>query len=414
MRKNSDNFNSRVKDFFEDKKLTKYSVFIICTFTILFIIMSLIRNIGTVLPAAGSAVGWFLGLFASFFIGIVIAYIINPLVNFINRKTPLENMRAGRGISILLTYVIILAAIFLLLYGFVALILGKLVIGSLPDLFNTLVSTFRSYEQSITNWVSNLPKGTFSDGIQSIVNKVLKWITESFSGESIISSVSGIVGGVVNIVIGIMFSIYILLDKDTLIDFWNGLLDLLFPKRKERLNKTLHEIDDILTSFIKGIAIDASIVAIFSAAVLKIVGIKFGVFLGLFAGICNVIPYFGPFIGMIPAFLVGTITTDVTHGIIAVLAMFVVQQFDANLIYPKVVGNQTGLSALYVLLAVTVGGGVGGLLGMVLAVPVAGVIKLFFDKFVAMRKASVLEQRAADDNKTSTDPAASVADEKQE
>ena len=112
MRKNSDNFNSRVKDFFEDKKLTKYSVFIICTFTILFIIMSLIRNIGTVLPAAGSAVGWFLGLFASFFIGIVIAYIINPLVNFINRKTPLENMRAGRGISILLTYVIILAAIF--------------------------------------------------------------------------------------------------------------------------------------------------------------------------------------------------------------------------------------------------------------------------------------------------------------
>ena len=94
--------------------------------------------------------------------------------------------------------------------------------------------------------------------------------------------------------------------------------------------------------------------------------------------------------------------------------MFVVQQFDANLIYPKVVGNQTGLSALYVLLAVTVGGGVGGLLGMVLAVPVAGVIKLFFDKFVAMRKASVLEQHAADDNKTSTDPAASVAGEKQE
>ena len=83
----------------------------------------------------------------------------------------------------------------------------------------------------------------------------------------------------------------------------------------------------------------------------------------------------------------------------SVLVLFVIQQLDANLIYPKVVGSSTGLHPLYVLLAVTVGGGIGGLLGMVLAVPAAGVIKLFFDKWT-VRREKALEQKDKDADST--------------
>jgi predicted PurR-regulated permease PerM len=180
-------------------------------------------------------------------------------------------------------------------------------------------------------------------------------------------------------------------------------LDLFMPTRKETLNGTLHEIDGVVSKCIKGIAIDATIIAILSATGLTLVHIKFAVFLGLFAGVCNVIPYFGPFIGMIPAFLVGTLTTDLLHGAMAVVVMFIIQQFDSNLIYPKVVGKQTGLHPLYVLLAVTIGGGVGGLLGMVLAVPIAGVIKLFFDKYVDKKQAARSKETENSEQTTSAE-----------
>lgn len=382
MGKNRRNLNTRMKDYFEDRKLTKISIFIIITFTLLYAIFVLISNLTSVVPTVGNAVSWFLGLFTTFFIGLILAYIINPLVDFIGRKTKLK-----RGLCVLITYVIIVAAIALILYGMMALVLGKLVIGNIPDLVDTLVDTVRSYVHSIQKWAESLPGNTASDIIQKIVHKITDWVSDLFSGSSVISTATGFAGGIINIVIGIIFSVYLLLDKDYFIEQWNRFLDFFIPQRKETLNGTLNEIHVILTSFIKGIAIDAMIVAILTSIGLTVVGVEFAVFLGLFAGLCNVIQYFGPFIGMIPAFFVALLTMDLTHAIIAVAVMFVIQQFDANLIYPKVVGGSTGLHPLLVLLAVTVGGGIGGLIGMIIGVPVASILKLLATKLLDRKTA---------------------------
>lgn len=397
MNNNIKNTKERVKDFFEDRKLTKYSAFIIITFTILYCIYALINNLGVVIPAAGSAISWFIGLFTSFIIGLVIAYIVDPLVAFIGKKTHLDQKKRGRSICVLIAFILIVAVIFLLLYGFMAMILGKLVIGNIAENFDKIVATFQSYEQSIRHWAENLPGDNLSNSAKKVVDGFMGWLTSNFSGTSIVNTVSGLAGSIINIVLGFFFSVYLLLYKDTMINLWNGFLDLMVPARKETLNKTLHEVDDVTSSFIKGIAIDASIIAVLSSLGLTLVGIKFAVFLGLFAGVCNVIPYFGPFLGMVPAFLVGIITAGPTRAIIAVAILFCIQQLDANFIYPKVVGNSTGLHPLYVLLAVTVGGGVGGLLGMVLAVPVAGVMKLFAYKWADRRKEKRLANAQQDE-----------------
>jgi len=148
------------------------------------------------------------------------------------------------------------------------------------------------------------------------------------------------------------------------------------------VSETLHEINGVFSLFIRGALLDSLIVAILSSIGLSVLGLQFAVFIGCFAGICNIIPYFGPILGMIPAFIVGTFTEGLTQGIIAVGILLLIQQLDANLIYPRIVGASTGLHPLFVLLAVTIAGYYSGILGMIIAVPIACIVQIFILKWV--------------------------------
>jgi len=119
-----------------------------------------------------------------------------------------------------------------------------------------------------------------------------------------------------------------------------------------------------------------------------VTGLEFAVFVGIFAGICNIIPYFGPIIGMVPAFIIGVLTDGIWQGLIAIIVLFVIQQIDGSLIYPRVVGSSTGLHPLFVLLAVSIGGFYFGLVGMILAVPIAGIIQIFVRRWAAAKEES--------------------------
>ena len=174
-------------------------------------------------------------------------------------------------------------------------------------------------------------------------------------------------------------------------------MHLVMPQKGHAvLIETLSEMNAVLSRFIRGALLDALIVAVLSSIGLSIMGLEAAVFIGIFAGISNVIPYFGPVIGMIPAFLMGLCTGGFWHGVLAIAILFAIQQIDANFIYPKVVGSSTGLHPLMVLLAVSVFGYFGGILGMILAVPLAGIIQVFVVKW-----ASGKESRA---KRTETEP----------
>ncbi|MEE3362896.1 MAG: AI-2E family transporter, partial [Anaerovoracaceae bacterium] len=232
----------------------------------------------------------------------------------------------------------------------------------------------------------NMPSDVLSKHASDLVNKLFGWVANSFNTESIVSTLNSITSAVVNIIIGLIISVYLSYDKERFIGLWNALLGrVCSQKRKNEINGTLSEVDTVLSTFLRGVLLDALIIAILSSIGLSIMGLKFAVFIGIFAGICNVIPYFGPILGMIPAFIVGLLTVDVWHGLLAVLILFIIQQIDGNYIYPKVVGTNTGLHPLLVLLAVYIAGKFFGLAGMVLAVPVTAIIKLFVLKWYHRR-----------------------------
>ena len=384
--------NKRMGDFKEyrsDKTLMKYSAFIISTFTVLCVIYAIIKHLGIIVPAIGGAIGAVLGLFTSFFIGLVIAYLVNPLVNLISRRLKLEGKKRGRLIAVLISYIAIIAAIFVMIYMFISMIAGQLVTDNIPGLISGLQDQIQSYEQNIQSWLASHPNNILSGKMSELADTVMNWITHHFSSAGVISTVTGFGVSIANFVIGLIFSIYLLLDKEYFIGLWNRILGLIAPRGKDPVNSTLSEINGVLSQFLRGVFIDAVIVAVLSSIALTVYGLQFSVFIGIFAGVCNVIPYFGPVIGMVPAFIVGLLTDNWVAGIIAVVILFAVQQIDANLIYPRVVGSQTGLKPVFVLLAVTIGGGIGGIAGMVLAVPSAGVLKIFFQKWERRREAKL-------------------------
>ena len=157
-------------------------------------------------------------------------------------------------------------------------------------------------------------------------------------------------------------------------------------KHGARINDVLNDMDMVFSKFLRGQLLDALIVAIITSIILTIIRLDFAVLLGCFAGITNIIPYFGPVFGAIPAVIVALFTGGLSKAVITLIAFVIIQQIDGNLIYPKVLGSSTGLHPVFVLLAVTFGGYFWGLLGMVLAVPIVAFIKLFI-----LRKAGELE-----------------------
>lgn len=392
---------SKLQDMLKDRMFVRYGVFILFTATLLYIIYLVLSNISLIAGGIWGGLGSLASALAPLIIGLIIAYIINPLISLVEIKVGRRLVRVPdhpekaektkrriRVISVLLTYFLIVVALVLLLYGVAALLLGKLMYNiSIPDLYDKTMASILAYQETINQWVANLPKGMFSDQLDGMVQNVIQWITDNFSANSAMGFISGVGVSVFNFIIGIMVSIYLSIDKDFFLRLWAKSMSLLLPaKGCFALDRTLKEINGVTSKFMHGVLLDALIVGILSSIGLLISGLQFAVFVGIFAGICNIIPYFGPIIGMVPAFIIGFFTDGIWQGVVAVAILFLVQQIDGSLIYPRVVGSSTGLHPLFVLLAVSVGGFYFGLAGMILAVPIAGILQIFIRRWAAAKE----------------------------
>ncbi len=393
----------KIRETLRDHSLMRYSIFIIFTVSLLVVIYTFVTNFVPVMNWFGGHASIFLRAISPLIIGIVLAYLINPMASFLDEKVMIrlskpkddpdkEKKRAKktRLVSTLLSYLIIVAIIISLLFFFTSLIIGRVVIGGLSSLYTSILEYIQTHEQMLADFISQIQSETsiFGFQISDITSSAVDWLQNSgFNFSDILTIITGLGSSIVSFIIGIIISIYLVLDKDFFIGLVKKLGRLIVSDdRAERIENTATEVNGVLSSFVKGVFIDAVIVAVLSSTALTILGVDFGVFIGIFAGICNIIPYFGPIIGMIPAFLIGAFTDSILQGVLAVVLLFIIQQIDGNFIYPKVVGSSTGLHPLFVLLAVAVIGSYGGLMGMIIAVPIAGIVAIFIKKWVLWKE----------------------------
>ncbi len=287
-------------------------------------------------------------------IGLVIAFVLDPYVQWISIKL------GGRRLpAVLISYLTVIAAASAIVWGFADIIAGKLETGSFQEIQNSLNSYYLQY------------RDVFSDLFGFTVK-----------GPDMVKLLQSLGSGAVKFFIGMVAGIYLLKDKAFFLRLGNQTLHLLLPQKTHGLvREILFEVNDVISAFLRGVFVDSVVVAFLSALALSFLGVDFAIFIGCFAGIANIIPYFGPVIGIVPAFLSALADGGLTLAVLAASSLFAVQQIECNFIYPRIIGKSTGLHPLFVLIAVSAAGTLGGLLWMILAVPIAGIIKVLICKW---------------------------------
>lgn len=312
-----------------------------------------------------SAVTSFLALLTPFIIGFLIAYLLNPIINL-----GIEKLKLKRGIAILGVYLVLFI--------------------SMISLFTVIVPTIVSSSVEIVNSVPS--SDDVINKFLSLVNivyvkKIILKIFEQFNDKvpviinSVFSNIGNLFGNltkfIMTITMGVIISIYATIDKDNLIKLGKNCIYTICGKNKtEKSIKALKNCDEIFKKFLGGISLEALIIGILAIIGMCILKVKYATLLGLIIGVTNIIPYVGPFIGALPAVIVTLFYSPIKALKVAVFIL-ILQQFDSNYLNPKIMGNAVGLSPVWIIFALSVGGSYFGLLGMVLAVPVAAMIKIF-------------------------------------
>ena len=330
------------------------------------------------------------------FIGAIIAYISNSLVRLFQNRVfkKVESNRWKRTLSILFAYV----SIIVIISVFIILIIPQL-LSSFEELVKKISDG--TYLNSLINAINEFLNNVLSFGGEEAFEFVsMEKITQVLSGffESTgdllqnianwaLSYGGNILNGLKNIVIGFLLSIYFVISKDRLYAQSTRILAAAFTKqRAESIKNWFRNADKTFGGFIVGKLIDATIVIVLCAITFSIARIPYSILVAVFIGVCNIIPFFGPFIGAIPSgFIVFIAEPD--KLILFIILLLVVQQFDANIIEPKIVGDRTGLSSLGVLVAVTVMSGYLGIVGMFLGVPIFAMICTSIKKVIKRRLA---------------------------
>lgn len=369
--------------FFDKYKEKKHMDIIIMSSIALFIVI-VISSITIKLIDNYSV--WFKGIgdlyaiVAPFIYALIIAYILNPIMKLFEKKFHLK-----RNISVLCTYVLIIG------------VLSILGIYLMPKIVNNIVDFIRNipyFADEAQKWVNNiLSNAKVQDVINSsfqtfdpniVINKVSEISVNVLN--SLLTNMVSITGSVIKWVFGFLISIYILFDKEKFVYGAKKVtLRVVKPKYGKLIISLVRNLNRMVGTYIGIKAVDSSIIALIAFVGLTILKAPYAILIALVVGVTNMIPYFGPFIGMVVGFLINVFFSPM-KAIMCVVFLFLLQQFDAWYLDPKLIGNKVGLSPFAVIFAVTVGGGVYGTVGMVLAVPIMAVIKIYMDKYFWVKK----------------------------
>lgn len=321
--------------------------------------------------------------------GLLFAYLMNPLVKTFERpilvqwgekiygKDSRKSRSFARCIAILLALVLVLLIVIGLLW---------LVLPRLYESIQTLVTNLPLYFDRMRSTVEEIFKANqdVEDYVLGLFDNISQTLSSFLSGDlvnelktvlvSITSSVYAVVMEIVYIAIGFIVAVYILTSKERFAAQTKKVLYSIFDvQHATDIIEEAHEVNEIFIGFVSGKILDSLIIGVICYISLNIIQMPYKELVSVIVGVTNVIPFFGPFIGAVPsAFLI--LLVDPFKCLIFVIYILILQQIDGNIIGPKILGQNTGLSSFWVICAILVGGGLFGFAGMLFGVPVFAVI----------------------------------------
>ncbi|MBD5460642.1 MAG: AI-2E family transporter [Lachnospiraceae bacterium] len=322
-------------------------------------------------------------------VGLVIAYLLTPIVNFLEGKVFLPlckkmkikesktRSKLIRAISILLTIVLVIFVIYVL----IAMLISQIV----PSIQN-IISNFDSYIRNITEWMNKLPVeneelyGYITTMFTRMMTEVENWLEDTANVmnrsteilKTLSLSVISFLSVTWNVIIGFIISIYVLAGKETFVGQAKKVTYALFDKpTANSVIESVRFTHRTFSGFISGKILDSLIIGILCFIGTSLIGTPYASLVSVIIGVTNIIPFFGPYLGAIPSAVL-ILIVDLTHPLNCVyflIFILILQQFDGNFLGPLILGDSTGLSGFWVIFSITVFGGLFGIMGMIVGVP---------------------------------------------
>lgn len=329
----------------------------------------------------------------SIIIGIAIAYLLNPIVNGVEKrlrglvKNPKNAVKSNAAIRAISAITVVLLAV---------VIIGFMLYKILPQIVISISSLNRNFPYYVDE-VTDLIKSNHQ--LQEFLDKVLTNATEVISdwlSENVLkniqsylalaaSGVLSVISVLADILVGLIISVYVLCSTRTFVGQAKKIVYALFNNRQAKMIlDTMRKSNEIFGGFISGKLLDSLIVGVLCFFGLTALHMPYVALVSVIVGVTNVIPFFGPYIGMIPSTIL-VMLVDFKKGVIVLIFIIILQQIDGNVIGPKILGKSTGLSAFWVVFSVMFFGKLWGIFGMLIGVPVFGVIYYLADTFVDYR-----------------------------
>lgn len=303
------------------------------------------------------------GVFTPFLLGFLLAYILNPLVEMFQGKI------VPRWLAILLVYLLLGVILFCLVYFALPALFAD--IYSLLDYIPHYTNSLQQFISEIQLNYSRVPmperlRQIIDELIQNAENRSLNFV------QGLLESLFNLFTQVFNLILTPVLSFYFLLEYNVLGSLIKSLLPVRYQPELEEIGA---EINQVIKSLIRGNLLVALLVGTLAVIGMSLVGMDFPLLLGIMVGITNFIPYFGAIISTIPAVLLALLKSK-WLALYVLGLMIIIQQIEGNIISPKVLGACVGLHPLLIVLALLVGGELWGLVGMLLAVPLAAILKI--------------------------------------
>lgn len=331
---------------------------------------------------------WFAGLLnilTPFIMGLLIAYLFYipcRKVESLYRKVkkPKIIAKKARGLSIITVYIIAILIIILAL---------NFVIPNIARSIVDFINNFSGYYNNTMERINELPEDSFwkSEAIMKIAENIQgidlqKYLNMERLAEYAKGAIN-VVTSIFDIFVSFIVSVYLLAERKQILNFFKRLTKATFKKDSyQMISKYFNKSNEVFFSFIGGQVLDAVVVGLLTSIAMSIIGVKYSVLLGFMIGLFNLIPYFGAIIAVVAAIIITLFTGGLGQAVVMAIVVIILQQIDANIINPKIIGNSLSISPLLVIFAVTVGGAYFGVLGMFLAVPVFTVIKLLIEEYI--------------------------------
>lgn len=327
------------------------------------------------------------GLLTPFFIGFIIAYILNQPLKFLEKKFKLK-----RGINIAIIYGVVVTILI-----FAWLFVVPVIKSNVQDIYTYIPKGIEQIEGLINSISSQFKFNIDSVDAKMQINEFITKFLVPFStatatiiSDVVLNVMGTVVSYTVNIFLGIVISVYLLLSKEQAIENVSIISKKILGRYYERIREFINILDKNIGIYIVAKAMDSTIYGIICTIILYIVGANYALFLGLIAGVTNMIPFFGPIIGTVVAVVI-SLFFSFDKAIIVLIVMIVVQQLESAVLEPYFVGKQVGVPPIFTILAVTIAGKYTGFIGILLSVPVTGVLLMYVKRFIDKEKLKNIE-----------------------